>query len=751
MVAKADHLTISYKQIASIPIGARNRLAKTGLADAFAAALTPSQRASLFPSYYRGGSSTATQIASLTNYEPTPDATPGYNPGTSPGVGGALPSDNRELPKLDIPMPGFGAKNWLTAEKSKLLGSTRLLDAISASEGTSADQAAKHGFASPYDVPQGYGKYGTPPKPISTMTLSEAYAFGKTMLSNGTNSSAMGRFQITGTTMKEFMDDAGLSWGDTFDAQAQQKLAIAIAKGQGLNAWEGLKAHPELMQIAQQEISAGNISLGENTSGATATPLTAEQIAYNKKGEEMLAATATPLLENGQTALGIAEGRNPNLTDVDPRLKEIVAAGATHLPAGYKVVINDAFREQGTDNRSSYSQHKVKGSGALDVSIMDPSGNIIPNKGSDPTGMYKLLATHAKGEMLARYPELEGKLAYGGAFGTTKSSGIPDLMHFDLGGDRGRLVPENRIANLKLDPNVQYGTAKIVEDSTGLHVAKETVDTATASTSGVETYNLNMEDIIKKIRADNPLSSVPGIGKTDAELETMVRDMIKENKNVTLNPDGTVSGIRSEIDKAVSAYNAANPDKEPIELSKYITPVTPVETASETKTDADTRGIEPDKQQPVDQEKYFFPVNNIDNAADATFAKDGAPLLTDGIDMRSYGADDSVAFLNTKTNAMEHMISKAKEVPISPQYLNQPIGYDAMDLAMRPAYELAKQAQPVESAPQPKVEMKPAPAVRQSVSPGISAPQHQVMTASVNRAAISTMFPGVTTNTYGLA
>ena len=60
------------------------------------------------------------------------------------------------------------------------------LDFIKEAEGTA-------GQPNPYDVVLGYGRYGTPPKPLTQMTLDEVYDFGRTMLAhpdNNFNSSA---------------------------------------------------------------------------------------------------------------------------------------------------------------------------------------------------------------------------------------------------------------------------------------------------------------------------------------------------------------------------------------------------------------------------------------------------------------------------------------------------------------------------------------------------------------------------------
>jgi hypothetical protein len=138
--------------------------------------------------------------------------------------------------------------------------------------------------------------------------------------------------------------------------------------------------------------------------------------------------------------LPFGEGKTPDVANVDPRLNKILAAAATHLGGGYKVVVNEGYNPSGHTEKSF---HHVKGSGALDIQIVDPQGKPIPNEGADSTGKYRELARAAYGEMLARYPELKGKFAWGGAFGTVKGGNVPDLMHFDLGGERGHFA-DNR-------------------------------------------------------------------------------------------------------------------------------------------------------------------------------------------------------------------------------------------------------------------------------------------------------------------
>ncbi len=173
---------------------------------------------------------------------------------------------------------------------------------------------------------------------------------------------------------------------------------------------------------------------------------------------EVAAKPATP--DHPQTdhrtagELQAAPGRNPNLRNVDPRLREIMAAAATHLPPGYTMRVNEGYNPHG---HAPGSQHHSR-SGALDVQIFDPQGRPIANRGRDTTGMYTRLSRAAYGEMLARHPDLKGRLAWGGSFGTARGSGVPDLMHFDLGGERGTMAPH--LSQMGPLPGERYGEVK---------------------------------------------------------------------------------------------------------------------------------------------------------------------------------------------------------------------------------------------------------------------------------------------------
>jgi hypothetical protein len=151
---------------------------------------------------------------------------------------------------------------------------------------------------------------------------------------------------------------------------------------------------------------------------------------------------------------------------VDPRLKEILGAGAAQFEAlnpGYQVVVTSG-RRMGADQAQHASQ-----AGAIDLQIVDKSGgHAVPNAGGDTTGLYTQLAKLNRGEMLARHPELEQHFNWGGYFGADKRGGLanpftgqgyPDLMHYDLGGQAypGRAGITEAYRKLGVLPGMNYG------------------------------------------------------------------------------------------------------------------------------------------------------------------------------------------------------------------------------------------------------------------------------------------------------
>lgn len=185
----------------------------------------------------------------------------------------------------------------------------------------------------------------------------------------------------------------------------------------------------------------------------------------------------------GAMRFGIAPGRHVDLKNVDARLVDLAKIGSSHLPEGYRLQVNGGYTPFG---HASGSQHHQKGKGALDLQIIDPQGHPIPNKGRDSTGLYTLLAKSMYGEMLARHPELKGQFAWGGTFGTVSGGSVPDLMHFDLGGQRGRLNPGG--PSMEDSSGIKYGAPRgsLVERIIGAETSGgRDIHTSTAGAEGI--------------------------------------------------------------------------------------------------------------------------------------------------------------------------------------------------------------------------------------------------------------------------
>ena len=129
-----------------------------------------------------------------------------------------------------------GSKGGLNASEGQ---STirNLLDQISKGEGTSDENAKRKGFASGYDVPLGFGKFGMPEKPITQMTLGELKAYQQQVrkASGKMNSSAMGKYQIVGTTLSELQEQLKLPDSAKFTPELQDKMAMMLLKRRGLD------------------------------------------------------------------------------------------------------------------------------------------------------------------------------------------------------------------------------------------------------------------------------------------------------------------------------------------------------------------------------------------------------------------------------------------------------------------------------------------------------------------------------------
>ncbi len=238
--------------------------------------------------------------------------------------------------------------------------------------------------------------------------------------------------------------------------------------------------------------------------------------------------------------LKATKGRNPDLTDVDPALLDSLKHAAAHLPPGYTASINEGYNPNG---HAPNSQHHIKGKGAIDLVITDPNRNQIPNSGADTTGLYTKLAQDTYGEMQARYPKKAGELAWGGAFDTSAGSGRPDLMHFDLGGERGQYT-NNLLANLGVRKDQIYGkdgiytpdqlaafndTNKLAE----LHKKKETfIPDAPVAQNTDPTVLARLDELHKKVESlNNKVQEKPKGESTIVANKTVPGKMPPEKSN----------------------------------------------------------------------------------------------------------------------------------------------------------------------------------------------------------------------------
>ncbi|MFO0722908.1 MAG: peptidoglycan-binding protein [Myxococcota bacterium] len=119
-------------------------------------------------------------------------------------------------------------------------GTKGLLEQISRGEGTTDAQAQAHGYKSGYDVTLANGKFGGGPneKPVSSMTLGEVKQLQARMLAdprNGWNSSAVGKYQIVGTTLRGLQKEMGLSDDTVFSPELQDKMATRLLQRRGMD------------------------------------------------------------------------------------------------------------------------------------------------------------------------------------------------------------------------------------------------------------------------------------------------------------------------------------------------------------------------------------------------------------------------------------------------------------------------------------------------------------------------------------
>lgn len=164
----------------------------------------------------------------------------GIMPGTGPQAGNVT----KLLSPANQNDPYVGSTiDFLRAGAAERRSPWAFLDLIGRAEGTDRGRG--------YNETLGYGAFTGGARNLTGMTLDEIDALQRQMLAhpaNTFNSSALGRYQITGRTLRGLRGQMGLTGNELFDEDMQDQLAIRLAQGRGPNVaglrneWEGLRS-----------------------------------------------------------------------------------------------------------------------------------------------------------------------------------------------------------------------------------------------------------------------------------------------------------------------------------------------------------------------------------------------------------------------------------------------------------------------------------------------------------------------------
>lgn len=240
---------------------------------------------------------------------------------------------------------------------------------------------------SPYSTVLGYGKYGTPPKPLETMTMGEVYDFGRnTLIPNSKKdgvgrdsrgllgSSAGGAYQIVGQTMRGVASQLfGKDWRNrTFGPAEQDLMGGKLFEGsKGSNAgmrnqWASLKSMPDnelaalrampwdqaKQVIQRKEGTAGGMARAAapaaDPGAATAAP--AQPLPLEAVGER------APVAERAQRTEFGDRVRSTRLQIVNNLLNGGAGAGLSNaMRAG---IVDDFLQEGLTEDQASKVQRE---------------------------------------------------------------------------------------------------------------------------------------------------------------------------------------------------------------------------------------------------------------------------------------------------------------------------------------------------------------------------------------------------------
>lgn len=150
-----------------------------------------------------------------------------------------------------------------------------LLNLIGTTEGTDRGRG--------YNETLAYGKFTGGDVDLQNMTLNEVRALQRKMLNhpqNKWNSSAVGRYQIVGETLKGLMTEMGLNGSEKFDAALQDKMGMKLLQRRGYDKFMSGEMSAQAFQnnLAREWASLPNTSGRGHHPGQTKTPKSGNRV-----------------------------------------------------------------------------------------------------------------------------------------------------------------------------------------------------------------------------------------------------------------------------------------------------------------------------------------------------------------------------------------------------------------------------------------------------------------------------------------
>lgn len=458
MVSKFQNMTVSFKQISAIPIGQRRQIASLGLADIISKDLTPGQRASLFPSYFKNDSLSKPYSGLPSGSSVREPSTP--RPEQRPKL---IVPDLDSIEPIRPPKASPGLKSGPVGEKPM-----KIMDSLMKDLGLSKMQAAaivgnfaheSAGFKTMQErnPTSGRGGYGWAQWTGSRRTAFEKFAQDNSLDINSDDANYkffLHEVQNDPNEKKRFEDWKSKEYGSLSEATIGFENAYERA---------GIKHHESRIDYASQfyqgfddyqtvqiqktvEEEKANASLDypmdvqfepSKVEPETATPVRVASLDdsfQTKPLEEPATIVPTPTqdtpvkdqIRSDQFGF-IGSSKDEKFKGVDPRLADLIQETAKDFPLRTRVISTGADRRTGTHGHGR----------ATDILLFDKEGNALPNYGKGGTAYqrpYEMFYQAMFKKAQEKYPELtSGKgqiLSFGGYYGDrTPGSKIEDTIH----------------------------------------------------------------------------------------------------------------------------------------------------------------------------------------------------------------------------------------------------------------------------------------------------------------------------------